>query len=226
MKRKYNFLALAIFMVAGFIVSGNAHANPVCGTLEDCWILRDYLQEELGDEQDSEVVYTFLRSQISEVNARIDKIMGNAPEKRTTTTGHVFIRDASQPQLGEAWRDESELIWGDIVKEADGIIIRVMSYNKATAYCASIGARLPSKEEFTQLREYMGAKAKAGTNNEYSHHNGKILPNLRGYQFWSSSLNPTSPIFFAFGFNGSNGDLNDMYHLISGDYAVRCVVNY
>jgi len=190
LKLKYSYLVLAIFMVAGFMVSGNAHANPDQST---------------------------------------------DPDKRTTNTGHDFIRDTSHPKLGEAWRDPSGLIWGDIVKNEDGKVARMIQSSEymkqigkplpdgklgAEEYCKSIGARLPSIEEFTQLREYMGARS--GTNEGYSHHDDKILPNLRGYWFWSSSVNPYNTDN-AYDFSGTNGYIYDDNRIINND-AVRCVV--
>jgi hypothetical protein len=186
LKRNYSFLALAIFMVAGFILSGNVHADD--------------------------------------------------PEKRTTNTGHDFIRDISHPKLGEAWRDESGLIWGDIMKNGDGSVRKMVQSSEymkqigrplpdgrlgAKEYCESIGARLPSEVEFTQLREYMGARS--GRYEEYSHHDDKILPNLKNYRFWSSSVDP-NPNYsdYAFAFGGYNGDI--FYYYRSRVSAVRCVV--
>ena len=90
----------------------------------------------------------------------------------------------------------------------------------AKEYCESIGARLPSIEEFISLREDMGAQPE--TNEGYSHHNDKILPNLSGYWFWSSSVYPDNSPYGAYDFNGSFGDIGYGYRIYY--VAVRCVV--
>ena len=149
-------------------------------------------------------------------------------EERETKTGAVFTCDDSYPDLGEAWRDPSGLIWGDTVKETDGTIHGMNHYN-AIAYCDSIDARLPSKEEFIQFRQYMGAQPERLMG--YSHHDDKILPNLKSYRFWSSSVDPDN-IDLAYDFNGDDGFIYygfrnfDDSKRSGGDYygAVRCVV--
>ena len=135
-------------------------------------------------------------------------------EESRTTTGAVFTCDTTHFLLGEAWRDPRRLIWGDSVKMADGTIHR-MNHHDATNYCASIGARLPSKKEFTLLREDM--MDRVGT---YKFFNPQILPNLFDW-FWSSSVNPNNTDFgYAF---LASGDIlldNRSHHA-----AVRCVVS-
>lgn len=74
LKLKYSFLALAIFMVAGFILNGNVHANPVCETLEECRSLRSHLLEQLV-EQDSKEVRKILASHLDLVNTRIEDLL-------------------------------------------------------------------------------------------------------------------------------------------------------
>ena len=137
-------------------------------------------------------------------------------QTRTTKTGAVvFTCDSSHPKLGEAWRDPDGLIWGDIVLKDDRTV-HYMNHQDATNYCTSIGARLPSKEEFTSLREDMGARP--GTKEGYS---AQVLPNLSDYWFWSSSVYPSNAGYF-YDFSGSNGNIN--YYFRSNDNAVRCVV--
>ena len=68
----------------------------------------------------------------------------------------VFTRDRSIPALGKAWKDPSGMIWGDIVRTALGTV-NEMDYSSAVEYCKRINAKLPSKEDFVRLREYMGA---------------------------------------------------------------------
>jgi len=79
-----------------------------------------------------------------------------AKETVVSTTGAVFVRDYTHPQLGEAWKDPSGMIWGDTVR--DGSEGKEMLHDEATKYCKTIGAQLPSREDFVRLRKYMGAK--------------------------------------------------------------------
>ncbi len=238
LKLKHSFLALAIFVMAGLVLSGNAHANPVCGTLEECRTLRSYLQEHLVN-QESQVVRDFLKSQLTQVDARIEELLTGqrGSERRTTTTGAVFTRDRSHAALNEAWRDPDGLIWGDIVKNEDGSVremVHSSQYMKeigrplprplpngtlgAKEYCESIGARLPSKKEFTRLGGYLGS----GSDQGYSHHDDQILPNLSDHWFWSSLVYPydTDLVYV---FVGSNGNVDGHSCTLNG--AVRCVVS-
>lgn len=162
-------------------------------------------------------------------------LTGNAfanDEKRTTDTGAVFTRDRSHAALGEAWRDPDGLVWGDIVKNENGsarYMVQSSEYMKeigkslpnrtlgAKEYCERIGARLPSREEFTRLREYMGAQS--GTDRGYS---PQVLPNLSDRWFWSSSVYPNVSDV-AYFFYGRYGYIYNYYRKYN--YAVRCVVD-
>lgn len=150
---------------------------------------------------------------------------------KMTTIGAFFRRDYSHPPLGETWCDPTGLCWGDIVKNKDGSIRYIIQsyeyYEKdssylpqggfgAKEYCESIGARLPSIEEFVRLREYMGARPGI-----YEGYRAQVLPNLSGYWFWSSSVYPS----FAervYAFSGVNGNIELNYR--NNYIMVRCVV--
>jgi len=145
-----------------------------------------------------------------------------SPETRTTKTGHVFTRDTSHPKLGEAWRDPHGLIWGDIAKNEDGSV-RLMDHKDATDYCAGIGAKLPSKEHFIRLGQYMGAKL--GGKEGYIAQ--PVIANLvTSTTSWSSSFStypsPSSAQNFPYTFDGQWGDITDHYRY--HEYSVRCVV--
>jgi formylglycine-generating enzyme required for sulfatase activity len=137
--------------------------------------------------------------------------------QRVSSTGAVFTRDTSVPSLGEAYRDPAGLIWGSIVR-LNGQV-KTMSQYEADKYCKSLGARLPTKEEFERLARYLTAQ-------KYSPYlvgaDGDVLPGLTGYPFWSSSLNPRNGGGVnAFGFSGSSGGFLNVSPLF--DYSVRCV---
>lgn len=83
-------------------------------------------------------------------------------QTRVSVTGAVFTRDRSNPGLGKAYLDPSgRLLWGDLVRSAIGNI-RVFSQGQAENYCQSIGARLPTSEDFKKLGEYLGADYSSG----------------------------------------------------------------
>ncbi len=227
-KLKSAFVALSIFTVAVFM-SNSAVAASICESLEECQLVGSYLQEQLA-QQGSEVIRAYLRSQLTQVEARLQELL-QPPETRTTTTGAVFTRDTSNASLGEAWRDPDGLIWGDIVKEDESVRYMVHSSQHmkefgrplpegtlgAKEYCKSIGARLPSKEEFIRLREYMGAQS--GTHEGYS---AQVLPNLSGYWFWSSSVDQFT-LGEAYRFEGRSGEIYGTNRGHGG--AVLCVVS-
>lgn len=167
----------------------------------------------------------------------------DSSDVEVTETGKKFFRDTSQPKLGKAWRDESGLVWGSIVMHevrADNPfrnevpwyknVIFYMDHYEATNYCASIGGRLPTVEEFIRLREDMGAKA--GTHEGYQ---PQILPGAYygpwdTHWLWSSSDDPNKA-HYAYRFDGESGriksaakfsgagDINNYYNTV-----VRCVV--
>jgi len=126
----------------------------------------------------------------------------------------------------EAWEDPSGMIWGNIAENEDGSA-RFMNHKDATDYCNSIGAELPSREDFIRFREYMGAKP--GSHEGYK---PEILPNLtyiddkgdtHTRQFWSS-IRADHPNF-AFYFIGQNGVIiNDFRGHVANIFSVRCVV--
>jgi len=147
---------------------------------------------------------------------RDDEVCGN-PVVLETYSGHVFVQDRSLPALGDAWRDESGVIWGDVVWSSDGQSIEYMHhYLQAQTYCQSLGAELPSEQDFERLRSYMGA-----TRHSSKGYTPQVLPHLKGYDFWSSKTHGFL-IHRAFGFSGSLGQMEvvDRKNL----QAVRCVL--
>ncbi len=152
-----------------------------------------------------------------------------------------FLRDRSIAALGKAWRDESGMIWGDIVRNDDAEhSIRYMVQSSeymasigypfpagqlgAKEYCESIGAQLPSREDFARLRGYMGATT-AASEYEGTGYRPQVLPNLNAtnYSFWSSSALPDPFSRLADAFNGFTGYLSPGYRNVGDEYAVRCV---
>ncbi|MBI1860437.1 MAG: DUF1566 domain-containing protein [Deltaproteobacteria bacterium] len=126
-------------------------------------------------------------------------------------------------KFGEAWLDPSGMTWGDIVNKEDGSP-EYMKHKDADQYCKSIGAELPSREDFVRLREYMGAKS--GTYDGYA---PQVLPNLTDSKgtsnfFWSSSIHPDYPDDVASTFNGHSGRIGYGGRDHANVHSVRCVV--
>lgn len=150
------------------------------------------------------------------------------PETRTTTTGAVYTRDESMPALGEAWRDESGMIWGDIVKDRDGNVLPMNQY-EAEEYCEKIGAELPTRDDFVRLRKSMGATSNDSAM-ESDGYSPQVLPHLGlDWWYWSSSIyDPFDPPFAAYGFFSFSGVISyagrDKRHSYStAVYVARCV---
>ena len=131
---------------------------------------------------------------------------------------YKFIKDTSIPNLGEAWKDPSGMIWGDIAKNADGSI-RYINQINADKYCKSINANLPSDEDFIRLREYLGAVPNSERADGYT---PQVLPNLIDNNFWASPV-VTDPRTLAYVFKGSSGILGYVFHGPDDVSSVRCV---
>ena len=182
---------------------------------------------------------SFAQARISQLEAQIQELLGElgrvppAPSEvapspriafRANGQANFFVRDTSIAALNEAWRDPSGMIWGDIVRNEDRSI-HFMDQYQASTYCESIGATLPSREDFVRLREYMGARS--GT---YEGYTPQVLPNFTrndggetyGNSFWSSSVHPDDSNG-AYAFGGRYGAIGLYYRYYDYDGAVRCV---
>ena len=138
--------------------------------------------------------------------------------KKADGTEGTWTRDRSHPMLGEAWRDPSGMIWGDMVTKPDGTP-KKMTHKAAIKYCEDIGARLPSKDDFIRLSEYMGAYP---GNDDGKGYRPQVLPHLSNDAFWSSS-EPINRSNRAYVFYGRSGNMFDGGHRDLPDYSVRCV---
>ena len=146
----------------------------------------------------------------------------SAPVQETATNTQVSqgaggakytFTQVSHPKAGVGWRDPSGLIWYDRAKEN-------MNQRAAERYCNDLGLRLPTREEFEQLGQYMGASRSSDGHYSYKGFQPQVLPNLEGYWFWSSSVYP-SYAYYAYYFYASNGGFASDYRNFS--YSVRCV---
>lgn len=172
------------------------------------------------------------------------------PRKNQMTKSGIVFTPVSQEELlklgvdpkvfGNAWRDPSGLVWGDLVVNEDGSP-RYLDLQTAQNFCNAFGARLPSgwpeeqnernggiDSDFVRLAKYLGQQTAEG-------YTPQILPNLTqtcpeperivGRSFWSySSPGGSSPSQY-YAFNGLNGELyprkSDHKMLV----LVRCVIS-
>jgi hypothetical protein len=89
-----------------------------------------------------------------------------------------------------------------------------MKQPQALAFCARLGAKLPSAQDWNAFRKALGRGTPTGFNSS-------LIPGLRDERFWSESAHPVFTNSFSF-FRSQNGSIPDFNesHLIS----VRCVV--
>ncbi len=80
-----------VVLLSLLAVGQGAFAKQVCNTITECQDGQARLQE-----------------------------LSNVGGQRTSNIGAVFVRDASIPALGEAYKDPSGLIWGSIVSTKMG----------------------------------------------------------------------------------------------------------
>jgi len=153
------------------------HAGAICDTLEDCLVLQ------------------------TQVAARVRELAPQ-PQVRISIAGYKFTHVTDRPELGDAWRDESGLIWGDrvVVLLEDGRKKEKFSQYEAAAYCSSIGAFLPTKKQYEKLVKYLG-----GDEHGY---NSEILPNLI-WDYWTATTKGTPAGGYAWGFHAYRGTFED-----------------
>ncbi len=194
--------------------AGNVYAKntSVCNTTEECALVAKAAQA-----RSTELLEKGIHGSI-----------------RTTYSGEKFVRDTSNPELGEAYKDPSGLIWGDAPKvKQDGsygrvnFVVMSLKFEDADKYCKSIGARLPTREEYEALAKYLGReneKSIKGYAPALKDSLTEFLPNLSRDQFWTSTTKvatkPSSDImkYVFWGNLGLNySDYADSF------YGVRCV---
>jgi hypothetical protein len=136
-----------------------------------------------------------------------------------TADGTPFERITWIRSLGEAWRDPSGIVWGDIVRGPDGEVV-YLTQNQAFVACEMMGARLPTQKEFMELRKFLGAFGV----NMIAGYKPQILPKLDGHYFWTSSeIRGTDDVYV---FNGTTGDLRTDYRFPRRKWiATRCVLS-
>lgn len=120
------------------------------------------------------------------------------PNVRISIKEAQFIRETKFPQLGEAWRDPSGIVWGDVVLDEAGQF-KNMKYKDAESYCKKLGARLPTDIETERLlRSYFGYVETGSYPNDTYNPFQKgttepVLPNWdtsKYIRFWTTTTKP------------------------------------
>lgn len=171
----------------------------------------------------------------AQVRASVIKSEGSL---RVPETGAHFIRDTRYPKLGEAYRDPSGVVWGNIaMAETQARTFRV-TFVFAERFCESIGARLPTQKEALRLLSYLGTPHKEFKDtyvgrNTLADGRTEIIPAFNEGYFWTSTMKRSllswrSNHYFGFGVNYYEDGLKVMHassYIDHLEYAeVRCVV--
>jgi formylglycine-generating enzyme required for sulfatase activity len=143
------------------------------------------------------------------------------PEQKISKMGAVFTIDFTHPELGLAYKEPSGLIWGDIVIE-DNHVLQV-NYEDANSYCQSIGARLPTNQEYLQLGKYLGAGTWTGYSVLTKDKEHSMFLALERFWYWSSSAYWLNPKVFQYIYWGDSGITTEGQKKSKGG-AIHCVV--
>lgn len=157
-------------------------------------------------------------------------------ETKDTETGHTFTK--LEPKdlkllgilnlaaFGEAWQDPSGTIWGNTARNKDGSA-RKMNHATAKDYCATIGATLPTIDQFERLASYMGYLP---GDPEQSQYKPQVLPDLPPSESvggeelqYCSSTQTFGNAEQIYQFTSSSGATSRW--AASSDFLARCVVS-
>jgi hypothetical protein len=94
----------------------------------------------------------------------------------------IFLPDSSNPALGEAYRDVNGLIWGSPVRAPSGEI-RAMLSTEALDYCRSIGARLPTNDDYVRLLPFDHNRHLYNLPNSKT----ELIPGIATVKAWTST---------------------------------------
>ena len=94
-----------------------------------------------------------------------------------------------------------------------------MKWADAKKYCEVRGAKLPSKEDFIRLKEFMGADKNTEAGKISKNYVAQIFNRLKHQLLWSGFEHSPG---HSFSFSGGSGRIYDYGHGL--DAFVRCVV--
>ncbi len=120
---------------------------------------------------------------LNKVQTRLSDISKSAVYLRANSALYKRMRKGTA--LGEAWRDSNYVVWGDVRNDGSNVI--VTNQAQAEEYCISLGAKLPSAEDFVRLKIGMGASHQNPT--IMGDYRPQILPNLNvQFSVWTSTV--------------------------------------
>jgi hypothetical protein len=142
-----------------------------------------------------------------------------------SVTGAVFKRDTSNSFLGEAYSDPDGLMWGSPLMEPGRYspVTKEMQKIEAKKYCEKGAARLPTKNEFKRLANYLGQGIGKYTTLT-ADGTQQVIPNLWSDSFWAStseSLNGVDGYIYVF--YGDTGQVYGVFASENRDLAILCV---
>lgn len=115
------------------------------------------------------------------------------PERYISPDVENFVNNRQEPgifqyvdtkAMGDYFEGPEGIYWFDLAKNKEGNPLR-LSQESAMSYCTSFGVRLPSELDYTHLVQFVSGKQ--GYNSNCG------LPNLLGYELWTSSLFDPAP---------------------------------
>ncbi len=136
--------------------------------------------------------------------------------------GSIFICDTSSPSLGEAYRTSKGTEWGEPIKRNGALL--PMTADQSEEYCASIGAKLPTTDDYSELLNELRHSFYTTDNQT------PMIPDLTISEwFWTSSP-ANGPSYgpnqnFIIAINGPHGAMESVGLFLtrdSGAYA-RCI---
>jgi len=113
-------------------------------------------------------------------------------QQRISSSGVLYIRDQSNPSLGEAFRDPKGLIWGEVLRDSNGDFLK-MKILEARAECNRRKARLPWAKEVNLLFNDMASSTSKQTNPFIGDGVTFLVPDLLQRDFWTTTALISEP---------------------------------
>lgn len=162
------------------------------------------------------------------------------PNTYTTSTGAVFTQVQGPGKFGTAWKDPGGAIWSryvgefsndSLAPEQNGIIVK----SEAAKTCTKIGGKLPTIDDYQRLISFFDRLPENQFGHRYLTDTGRtdlyaVFPDMKNKSdFWTSTAAKLCPEYFAYMFNGNNGDAQDrsncygVFGYRPYDGAIRCI---
>ena len=158
-------------------------------------------------------------------------------ETRISSVGAVFTCETENDVMGESWRDPDGTVWGDILSEPNGDLFDRLEA-EAFDYCLNLnpeseraaikaavlarqppdhGYFLPRVDDFNRLGQLLGYRSDLSL--PALGYKPQVLPHLKDYAYWSSTLSAPNEIYYFDGRHGDTGPTVQQPHWL----CYRCV---